>query len=298
MTLERDLLALLRCPRSGASLQLDDGGLSVAGEPATARYPLAEGIPVLLAQLPEREAIIDHLRTRSATYYRDNYVGAGNVERQRRQKIVLALLRGSIAPGASVLEAGAGPAALGSEILALTERYVASDMSLDNLLEGRRRLGPIDAVVGDLAALPFAPASFDVVVAVGCLEYVRELPVAIGELVRVAAPGATIIATFANAASPRRWWDERVAVPALRLRHRRRAAPEYPRWVQRVDAIEHAFRARGAHVAAVDFYGPALLGFPLAQSDRLQRADEALSARIASLRARRSEFVVRAVVPR
>lgn len=65
-------------------------------------------------------------RERSHDYYADNYTHGGNPEREARQRLVRSLLEQRIGRGALVLEAGSGPAVLGSEIQRLTSAYVAS----------------------------------------------------------------------------------------------------------------------------------------------------------------------------
>src|SRR5207248_813222 len=156
-------------------LELADGVLSAQGGSGR-RYPVQERIPILLPDVDEpavRSQITAYL-TRGASYYRDNYGGA-NPQRDARLGLVTDLLEGLVRPGADVLEAGAGPAVLAEPIRELTQRYVALDLSLDNLLAGRERAGDFAAVVGTLTALPFRDGAFDVVLAIGCLEYVPDL---------------------------------------------------------------------------------------------------------------------------
>lgn len=277
-------------------MALEEDDLVAIEDSEGGRYPVSEGVPLLLTRVPGRAAIIEAFQSRSTTYYRDNYVASGNAERQVRQRLVVDLLQRWAQPGARVLEAGAGPGALGAEILGLTSRYVALDVSLENILAGRERLDGFDGVVGDLIALPFKSETFDVVLAIGCLEYVPELPAAIAELIRVTVPGGMIIATFANAASPPRWWEERVAYPVLAAAKRWKGAagPKYSRWLHRRSAIESQFTARGAEVTSVCFYGSALAGYPLTRSERIRSADQALATRFTRLLGRRAEFLVHA----
>ena len=296
MTFEHDLLPILQCPLTGSPLSLVDDELVAIGSREKARYGLAEGVPLLLTAAPGRAAIVEAFKSRSSTYYEDNYEASLDSDRQVRQRLVVDLLQASAAPGAAVLEAGAGPAALGADILRLTAHYVALDVSLENILAGRARLGALDGVVGDLIALPFRSETFDVVLAVGCLEYVPEVSTAIAELIRVAKPGATIIATFANGACPSRWWEERVAYPVIAAvkRRIRAAEPAYSRRLRRRAAIEGQFTASGGEVTSVHFYGPALAGYPLTRSRRLRGADQALASRFERLLERQAEFLVHA----
>jgi SAM-dependent methyltransferase len=277
-------------------LTLVDDELVAIESRAQERYALAQGVPLLVAPAPGRAAIVEAFKSRSSTYYEDNYQASPNSERQLRQRLVVDLLQDSAAPGATVLEAGAGPAALGADILRLTPHYVALDVSPENILAGRARLGALDGVVGDLIALPLKSETFDVVLAVGCLEYVPEVAAAITELIRVTKPGGTIIATFANGACPSRWWEERVAYPAIAAvkRRTRAAEPAYSRWLRRRAAIEDQFATSGVEVTSVRFFGPSLAGYPLTRSRRLRGADQVLATRFERLHERRAEFLVHA----
>lgn len=299
VTIQQDLIPLLQCPRTGSPLVLEEDDLVAIDDSEGQRYRVVQGIPMLLSGAPGRAEIVDAFHSRSTTYYRDNYATTNNSARQVRQRLVIDLLRRSARSGSRILEAGAGPAALGAEILELTSRYVAVDVSLENLLAGRERLGRLDGVAGDLVALPFRSESFDVVLAIGCLEYVPELPAAIGELIRVTAPGGTIIATFANAASPPRRWEEHVAYPMLAAAKRLKgnAAPRYPRWLQQRSTIEKQFVMRGATVMSVCFYGEAIAGYPLTRSDRIRSADHAAATLFRRLLPRRAEFLVHSQRP-
>jgi SAM-dependent methyltransferase len=177
------------------------------------RYPIERGIPVLIPQdegLPKQERrIISAFSTRSATYFTDNYAGA-IPERARRYRLVEDFAQTVVEPNMLVGDIGAGPAVFAELVERLDGRYVAVDLSVANLLEGRRRVPSINAVVASVNALPFRDAVFDFVVATGCLEYVRAQQQAIHELVRVTKPGGYLVVSFANALNPRRWWEEAV----------------------------------------------------------------------------------------
>ena len=104
---------------------------------------------------------------------------------------------------ARVLDLGCGP---GSAAAALKARWgrksevVAMDLALPMLREARaksRFWRPIHAVQGDAQALPFADAAFDVVFSSLCLQWVADLPKALGELRRVMrAGGLLVFSTF------------------------------------------------------------------------------------------------------
>jgi SAM-dependent methyltransferase/uncharacterized protein YbaR (Trm112 family) len=262
------------------------------------RWRVVEGIPILLPEridaLPGRDAILEASRTRSASYYGDNYGVRGNPERQARRRAVADLLEHAVRPGARILEAGAGPATLADKIQALTDAYVALDLSVENLLAGRQRVGEFDAVVGDLTALPMKASVVDGVVAVGCLEYVAELPQAVSELCRIVRSGGFVLASFANRRSPRRVWDERLVLPAARVRravvHGRRGI--YSRYLHSAGEIRELFRQSGAEVREVHYLNPGLVGFPLSEVAVVRSLEAKAARHVAAVKRLASEFLV------
>jgi ubiquinone/menaquinone biosynthesis C-methylase UbiE/uncharacterized protein YbaR (Trm112 family) len=288
------LLDILCSPGSNEPLSLEGGWLV---DSAGRRWPLVEGIPILLPDgvdtLPGRSEIIEASRTRSVSYYQDNYVVSGNSEREVRRCAVTNLLGLLVQRGSTILEVGSGPATLADEIQALTTGYVALDLSLDNLLAGRERIGELDAVVGDLTAMPVSNSAVDVVVAVGCLEYVAELPRAIRELCRVVKPAGVVIASFANRRSPRRFWDERVILPAVRLlRSKRNSGSIYRRYLHAAGDIAELFRDSDTAVRELRYLNPGLLGFPLSELASLRRVQTIAARRVPTLGRLGSEFLI------
>lgn len=98
-----------------------------------------------------------------------------------------------------VLDLGCGP---GGASLAMKTRWgrktelIALDLTLPMLRQVRaksRFWRPIYAVQADAQALPFADASFDVVVSNLCLQWVTDLPRALGELRRVMREGGLLL---------------------------------------------------------------------------------------------------------
>jgi SAM-dependent methyltransferase/uncharacterized protein YbaR (Trm112 family) len=289
------LLDILCSPGSKEPLSLDGEWLT-AGDGR--RWPLVEGIPVLLPDgvdaLPGRGEIVEASRARSASYYQDNYGARGNPEREARKRAVTDLLGRLVRPEATILEAGAGPATLADEIRALTDGYVALDLSVDNLVAGRERVGEVAAVAADLTALPVRTSAVDGVVAVGCLEYVAELPRAIGELCRIVRPGGFVLASFANRTSPRRFWDERLVLPVARLR---RAAVSgrgsiYRRYLHTAARTAELFHSSGADVRELRYLNPGLIGYPLSELAFARRAQTWAARRMTTLEQLAAEFLV------
>ena len=296
-----ELIALLRCPATGAELRPDGDGLVAAGDDGR-RYGVHAGFPVLLTGAEDggapREAagIRAAFRRRAPSYFADNYEGDANPGRRHRLQLVVSAIRAAAAPGATVLDAGSGPAVLAEAVRALRLGYVALDLSLDNLLAARRRAGDVTGVVGSVTALPFADGSFDGAVAMGCLEYVAPVDVALAELSRVVRPGGFVLATFANRRSPGRLWEEAVLHPLVRVKQRLAGGGDaiYRRRLHDPAEIARTLEANGCRVVAVEHFGPGLLGHPLSAVGVLRRVDERSFGRFGWARSRAAEFLVRA----
>jgi SAM-dependent methyltransferase len=91
-----------------------------------------------------------------------------------------------------VLDAGCGRGELAERLLAEGVEVVALDQS-ERMVELTRARG-VDALVGDVQALPFGDGEFDVAVANFMLYHVPVLDLALSELARVLRPGGRLVA--------------------------------------------------------------------------------------------------------
>jgi len=123
-------------------------------------------------------------------------------------------LRPLLPPAGSALEVGAGSGRLlirlGQErpfrLVAVDYAPYAVRAVRENL---RRSAQPGDALFGDALALPFADASFDVVLSGGLLEHFREPGPVIGEMIRVLRPGGLFYADIVPRRRSLYRWSER-----------------------------------------------------------------------------------------
>src|SRR5690606_5713584 len=104
----------------------------------------------------------------------------------------------AIAPrsGQRILDLAAGTAASSVSLARSGAEVVAADFSPGMIAEGRRRHGGIanlSFVEADAMALPFADDEFDTVTISFGLRNVKEPKVALGELLRVTAPGGKLV---------------------------------------------------------------------------------------------------------
>lgn len=95
--------------------------------------------------------------------------------------------------GASVLDLGAGTGVGSAAAAACGGRVVAVDFAFGMLQLDRPQRPP--AVVGDMRALPFAAASFDVALAPFSLNHLVDPSVGVAEAARVLRPGGVLLAT-------------------------------------------------------------------------------------------------------
>ncbi len=120
------------------------------------------------------------------------------------QKRVVTQLAGSVAlhldrAPKHILDVGTGTGAL-LELLHdryPTARLTGVDIAHNMCLKSRQKMGASCQIVnGNAEALPFKTGVFDLVVSASVLQWVSDLPAAIGEMCRVVAPGGSINAAF------------------------------------------------------------------------------------------------------
>jgi ubiquinone/menaquinone biosynthesis C-methylase UbiE len=182
----------------------------------------------------------------AARWYADAHDGAGITARYFRSRIDLVIRILAAHQGGDLLDVGCGPGMMVGELLRSRPgsfRITAFDRSpamLDECVRSAPSGATVRAVQGAVEAMPFADASFDVVLAMGVLEY-TDIASALAQIVRVTRPDGVVLATMLNPVSPYRLVEWYIAAPARRFLHALRGS--------RVVAGPHdegivAFRAR------------------------------------------------------
>ena len=164
------MLSRLRCPCCRGQLLADGEALRCLEAECATRFPVVDGIPVLINEQRSVFAISDFLERRATTFslrprpFERNYARLGE-------------LLASATPVADVLVVGGSVLGAGMETFASNSsvQLIATDVSF----------GPCTAVICDAHDLPFADGSFDGVVVQAVLEHVVDPTRCVEEIHRV-----------------------------------------------------------------------------------------------------------------
>jgi SAM-dependent methyltransferase/uncharacterized protein YbaR (Trm112 family) len=177
-----------RCPVHLEPLRRD--GDALVGVSHGERYPIVDGIPVLLADAAERRAAAEvdwaraaHERSPLSFYNRpDDHDGYCRESLEGEREDLRRWLAAPLVPGPT-LEIGSGKGALQG----VGDDYTACDYSLTAL---RTYVSPeYGRVCASAERLPFAGGTFGFVFSVATLEHVPDAGRAFAEIERVLAPG-------------------------------------------------------------------------------------------------------------
>lgn len=98
-----------------------------------------------------------------------------------------------IGPGRRVLDAGCGSGDLLAHLAGTGAEVSGFDPAAGMVVAARRRVPGAEVREADLSAVPWADATFDVVVSVNAVQFADDVHVAAGELVRVCRPGGAVV---------------------------------------------------------------------------------------------------------
>ena len=121
-------------------------------------------------------------------------------------------------PGARLLDVGCGTGHHLARYRRQGYEVVGVDGSAEMLARARAANPDIPLQEADLQALPFADATFDVVISIEVLRYLPESAPALREMARVLRPGGILVATAAPLLNLNGYWIVNRLVEALPIR--------------------------------------------------------------------------------
>jgi ubiquinone/menaquinone biosynthesis C-methylase UbiE len=224
-----EAVARLRSPRTGAALRVvREGRQEVLVSEAGERYPVRNGIPVLLAAetLTGSNRKYNRLYEMIGGFYDDAQRLSCALRGIRADQYFVSYLRWlEVRPGDSVLETSVGTG-LNFKYLPRGARLSGLDLSLEMLTSCqanlRRWAREADLFLGNAEELPFADNSFDVVFHTGGINFFNDRARAIREMIRVAKPGSRILIADETEEHVKATYER---VPVTSLFFRNRAAP-------------------------------------------------------------------------
>jgi len=104
--------------------------------------------------------------------------------------------------GESALDVGTGTGHFACDLALCGLRVTGYDSSEAMLQVARARDAGVYWQKGEAEGLPFADGSFDLVLAVAALDFMRDRDLALAEMFRVTAPGGRMVVGVLNASSP------------------------------------------------------------------------------------------------
>jgi ubiquinone/menaquinone biosynthesis C-methylase UbiE len=178
--------------------------------------------PKYLKRSSRRERVAAQYNSaRSADEYAGAYQNSRAVGRFLRTRLRLVQDVLASCPGGDLLDVGCGPGVMAQALLKSRPhdfRISVLDQSqamVEYCAASARSLGKVYPAVGQLEALPFADATFDVTLAMGVLEY-TDARIAVSEISRVTRPGGLAVTTMLNPLSPYRITEWIIYRPLLR----------------------------------------------------------------------------------
>jgi len=133
----------------------------------------------------------------------------GSLVEEYEAELILDLLKPK--PGEVILDAGCGTGVFTLDILSIGSQVIGLDISLPMLIHAGKKLKgfPFERVLADMSNLPFPESSFDKVVSVTAVEFIKDARGAVKELFRVTKRGGCIVLATLNSLSP--WALRRLA---------------------------------------------------------------------------------------
>lgn len=174
--------------------------------------------------MPTRDDIVgaQYENAAAAAGYAAAHEGWGPTARYFRSRLYVVDEALRACPSGRLLDVGCGPGMLVRHLLDTRPgdfRITACDRSqamIDAVAERAEEIDDVELAVARAEDMPFPDENFDVVVAMGVLEY-TEARDALREIARAVRPGGLVVVTMLNPLSPYRLFEWCVYWPTLRL---------------------------------------------------------------------------------
>jgi ubiquinone/menaquinone biosynthesis C-methylase UbiE len=232
----------LRCLACKSTLEVDADSIRVGGRgrdatlactACPARYPVVDGIPRMLTGAPRPDEAATAQRTADSFAYEWERFGVMRDEWAKNFSDYMRPHTAQSLADKTVLDIGTGSGRHSFHAAAAGARVTAVDLGA-SIDVARRNLPPsVLTVQADAEALPFEPASFDLVMSIGVLHHMPDTERALRSITRYAKPGGHVHIYLYWV--PEQVWHKRVleAVTAVRrvtvrLPHRLLHALCYP----------------------------------------------------------------------
>jgi len=158
-----------------------------------------------------KKVIIEDLRKKSSSYYRNNYETQSVHNYLRRLRLDLIKKRiEQEQKGKFILDVGCGPAILYQDLLSRCERYFALDISQSSLKEIKLKnfSSKLRYICADLDDFIWESDYFDIIICLGVLEYTQKPADNLIKLVMYLKKNGILLCSFPNMLSPYRIWSE------------------------------------------------------------------------------------------
>lgn len=154
----------------------------------------------------DKKATANFFGKAAGGYYEERYGGRPDINTfgmLNRLDTVLQLLDEYGVSGGVCLDMGCGPASVYEPLDERGYKYVGLDIAYTMLKEGAERCNRNESgkpllLAGDVSQTPFADANFDVVLAMGLMDYLDDESYYYQEVRRILKPGGIAIITYSN----------------------------------------------------------------------------------------------------
>lgn len=190
----------------------------------------------------------------------DRTTGDGHSFRARRQKVLAMIPNGD----GNALDLASGPGVMVDGLLAKGYRVTCADAAPEMIARAKEEHGNkqnVNFMVGDAYGLDVPADSYDLVTAMGLIEYLDREDDFLTEAARITKKGGLFIITYPNYTAPWRVWN-RVALHLLNAL-RGTKTPEITHREYTARAAAKRLRAHGFEVVDCNYYNFRLVPYPL-----------------------------------